>query len=830
MKAKRMLSLFLAGVLFLALTAPGVRAYASEIEPPEPDNPSDPPSQTFTVTYQDGVEDEVIFDDAVTTVNEGDPTPAFETTPVREGYVFTGWDPELKDVVTEDTVYTAKWAKTYTVTYRDGIEGAELFPDKVFPVTEGEKVPAYDAPARSGYVFASWNGKYKPGEQTAIAVTSDLEFVAQWVEAPAVPDNGFLQENVEIQLKDEFRSDVSFSTSPVTTFQAGTPTWNAKAQKYVVDFTASDLGSYESRMNDLVQTQDYRYQLKSDSALTVRFTSALIYKPNEADPSKMDASFEGWKLEGKGTPELLFHRAYTVTYKDGAEGKIFADQVKATVETAIDSAPVPDFDGTPTRAGFTFAGWDPSVPKTVSGNMVFTAQWTPNPTLTFTLDSNGGKELKPITVVASDGSGNLNGGDLLRVLPEPGTVAGLNSLGWYLADENGDPVGQAIQENTEIQADANFALIQMREIATPEIGIQTARGITYTYNGKAITLTAGCTEHPGLVYAYQWSKNGTGLEGQTKKTLELKGEVADTGKYSVTVTVTKGDALSAVKTTNDSAQAAAETELTVAPAENRIIYDPNDGNGGPLTDSSLEQDGDDYVAKIKDGEPTRDGYTFTGWNTQKDGKGDKYGKGSTYRFGKVSDRPNGGYEATLYAQWSANSYTITFDANGGKTDTGSKTVTYGQPVGTLPTATRSNYIFDGWFNAAGNEVTEETVYNAAGNKTLTARWTGKTFTVTLDPDGGKVSSKTVKVNYGDPLNKLPTPTKKGYTFRGWYTSSGKKVTKDTLMTGNITLTAKWTLPSDNPKTGDSLSAIPAIIIMTASLAGAAYLTYRKKRS
>lgn len=70
----------------------------------------------FTVIYTDGVEGEELFADQSHTVKEGAATPAFEGTPARTGYQFTGWSPEVSETVTGDVTYTAQWeAKTYTV-------------------------------------------------------------------------------------------------------------------------------------------------------------------------------------------------------------------------------------------------------------------------------------------------------------------------------------------------------------------------------------------------------------------------------------------------------------------------------------------------------------------------------------------------------------------------------------------------------------------------------------------------------------------------------------------------------------------------------------------
>lgn len=76
------------------------------------------------------------------------------------------------------------------------------------------------------------------------------------------------------------------------------------------------------------------------------------------------------------------------------------------------------------------------------------------------------------------------------------------------------------------------------------------------------------------------------------------------------------------------------------------------------------------------------------------------------------------------ASWSAATFTVTFDAAGGSTPTGSKTVTYGSAYGSLPTPTRANYIFLGWFTdpSGGSQVTSATTVGITANQTLYAHW------------------------------------------------------------------------------------------------------------
>ena len=70
------------------------------------------PESVYTVTYMDGVDDEVVFEDQSTTnLKKGDKTPAFTGEPVRAGYKFIGWSPEVAETVTGDAVYYAQWEK-----------------------------------------------------------------------------------------------------------------------------------------------------------------------------------------------------------------------------------------------------------------------------------------------------------------------------------------------------------------------------------------------------------------------------------------------------------------------------------------------------------------------------------------------------------------------------------------------------------------------------------------------------------------------------------------------------------------------------------------------
>jgi len=111
------------------------------------------------------------------------------------------------------------------------------------------------------------------------------------------------------------------------------------------------------------------------------------------------------------------------------------------------------------------------------------------------------------------------------------------------------------------------------------------------------------------------------------------------------------------------------------------------------------------------------GYSFGGWCVD---EACKY---------KVTAIPaNTAKDVTLYAKWTANSYTVTFDAAGGSVGTPSKSVSFAETYGELPTPTRTGYAFAGWYDPAGAQVTAQTTVTLTADQTLTARWAANTNT------------------------------------------------------------------------------------------------------
>ena len=187
---------------------------------------------------------------------------------------------------------------------------------------------------------------------------------------------------------------------------------------------------------------------------------------------------------------------------------------------------------------------------------------------------------------------------------------------------------------------------------------------------------------------------------------------------------------------------------------------------------------------------SRTGYTFTGWFTAASG-----GTQITSAT-KVATASN----HKLYAHWTANKYTVTFAKNDGTSNNaGTSTVTFASAYGTLLTASRAGYTFAGWFTAAsgGTQITSTTKVATASNHKLYAHWTANKYTVTFAKnDGTSNNAGTSTVTFASTYGTLPTTTRTGYTFQGWFTtaSAGTKVLNTTkvVTASNHSLYAHWT--------------------------------------
>ena len=209
-----------------------------------------------------------------------------------------------------------------------------------------------------------------------------------------------------------------------------------------------------------------------------------------------------------------------------------------------------------------------------------------------------------------------------------------------------------------------------------------------------------------------------------------------------------------------------------------------DLGGGTLGNSSediqiIVKNGSTFTAPASDGLTRPDGDTdnYFMWL---DGNGNSYEPGGSV--------PSDVTELTV--QWTAPTYAVTLNTNGGTINNGNVTgYTYGVGA-TLPAAddmTYTGHTFKGWYdneNLTGSPVTA--IGGAeTGNKEYWAKWEINQYTITFDTNGGSEIAP-ITQDYGTEITAPDKPTRKGYTFKGW-----DKEIPETMPAENITITARW---------------------------------------
>ena len=123
--------------------------------------------------------------------------------------------------------------------------------------------------------------------------------------------------------------------------------------------------------------------------------------------------------------------------------------------------------------------------------------------------------------------------------------------------------------------------------------------------------------------------------------------------------------------------------------------------------------------------------------------------------------------------------TINLKCDNGTVNKTSFTMHNGHAVGTLPTpvSSRKDYVFTGWYTAKTGGTKVYSTTKLTKSMTLYAQWKKITYNITLNANGGSVGTSKIVVEYDGKLGTLPTPTRTGYTFTGWYTAKtgGTKV-------------------------------------------------------
>ena len=356
------------------------------------------------------------------------------------------------------------------------------------------------------------------------------------------------------------------------------------------------------------------------------------------------------------------------------------------------------------RTGYTFAGWETSEPT--ADTIKCSAKWTAN-TYTVTFDSTGGSEMTTKTI-------DVLYGEQLGDMPVP-IRTGYFFRGWYDAPVEGKCYGNSDGKGTRrYDKTENCTLYAQWEINRYTITFDTAGGseiapITQDYD-TAITAPADPTRE-GYTFI-GWDMEIPTTMPAENMTVTAQWEI---NRYTITFDTAGGSEIAPIMQDYGTA--------ITAPAD-----------------------------------PTREGYTFIGWDME---------------IPTTMPAEN----MTVTAQWEINRYTITFDTAGGS-EIASITQDYGTAITTPADPTREGYTFIGW----DREIPETM---PAENITLKARWEINQYTITFDTAGGSEIAP-ITQDYGTQITTPEAPTREGYTFIGW-----DREIPTTMPAENITITAKW---------------------------------------
>lgn len=314
----------------------------------------------YTVTYTDGVGEEVFKDQVYTNLRKGADTPAFDGgTPTRKGYNFTNWLPAVAETVTEDATYTAQWTKDssqwFNVKY-DANGGTGTVSDNT-EYLSGTKVTVMDGDGlkKDGYDFTGWNTEangngttYQEGDK--FEITDNTTLYAQWkvkeysftvnylwdnTPIPNIPSTtGSDALGTEVIPNTDIDGYTLISGQPTSmTIGAGENVLNLNYYKNVTLTANSDSATYDGTEHTVTGYTAKDNENKAVEGLT--FTGVASPSASGTDAGEYDVEFSG-SVDG------AHDDLYIVTAVNSGKLEITPRKVTLTSETASKV-----YDGTP---------------------------------------------------------------------------------------------------------------------------------------------------------------------------------------------------------------------------------------------------------------------------------------------------------------------------------------------------------------------------------------------------------------------------------------------------------------------------------------------------
>ncbi len=477
----------------------------------------------------------------------------------------------------------------------------------------------------------------------------------------------------------------------------------------------------------------------------------------------------------------------------------------------------------PTRLGYTFVGWTgtgitaPTMQVTVEkgsyGERNYTAVWRANTYTVNLLPAGGTIATNTVTVTF----------EKAFTLPTP-TYAGYRFLGWYQGDEKLEEDVWTIPQVVTLTARwkaINYTITYYlgNGVATNprKFTITTApftlnnpvregyEFVGWTGNGITepttfMTVTVDKANPHNIEFTAHWraktytiTLNANGGDG-----VSANMEVTYAGALELPTPVYRGHKFlgwyeGTQKITDSIYVFSRDIELQAMWEVEAYAITYEMGGGSNHADNPKTYTVFDAVTLLAP--PVRTGYTFVGWTCN--------GSATPVLHYTIPKGSTGAYD--IVAHWTANTYTVTYDACGGSVSPTTVTFTYDAQY-SVPTLTRSGYTFIGWYSAKqGGTRYSGGTWKTADNITLYAQWSAKVYKVTFAACEKLIYTITLNMNYSGSTNQTMTlaagetlaypkvPTRSRYVFGGWYTDSDcmTPYSFDGVIDKDITLYAKW---------------------------------------
>ena len=765
--------------------------------------------------------------------SEGEDLTITNTTPERTGYTFGGWNTLAAGTGTNylaNATYNtnavlnlyAKWtANSYNVVYDTSTVTSGTMANTGFTAgTAFSLRTATNAISRSGYTFKDWNTVINGTGTTytntqSITLYGDLTLYPQWtLLAPGAPTLTTEAGNTEVT---------------VTPTAAATSSTIGPASSILIT-------AYNSTGGALPSPKTCTVVSPATSCLITGLTNGTTYQfgATAINAAKPAGTASASKVNGIPAGVAV---TYNATSNGGTSGTASATYSKPSPLTL----PIASKDG------FTFAGWYNAA---TGGTLIGGAGGNYSPNLstsivkrslasniaTLTTATPHGL-LAGMSVIVINVNSTFNGSFTIADVPTSTTFTYAKTAS-NVTEIAVSPVGKATVSALTVYAQFVGNTYAISYNGNGNTGGTVPANGSYQAGGSSYTILGGTNSPAKVGYTFDgWYTNSTGTGGtsyavgasySTTNNLNLfaKWTVAsrsvayalDGGSSTATTTTLTGKVvgntitLPAANTMSKTGYVfagwsdgtttyAGGATWTVPASDNNFTltaqwttqtlsysYDTNGGGTAPA--GGTKTYGQSLVLEPSTG-LSKTGYTFTGWN---DGS-TTHQAGATITL--IASR-------VFVAQWSAQSFEISYDGNGhtsGGPITPGSYIAGGVPYSIAANGfVKSGYNFDGWKNSAGTSFIVGSGYSTAANLTLIAQWTPASYTITYNTNGATsgsptIASETWTYSPTTPLtlSSVGTLAKTGFTFSNWATTANATTGLTSASpTVNTTYYAVWT--------------------------------------